>query len=295
MAINERDTFLNSINLNADSDFPYLVLDFFNGRIEPRTPAFRVMHWHEDLQFLLVTRGTVNIRTLDKSIRLPEGSGAFINKNTAHQVLPDESAGYNCFIFPERFVGFYPGSPAMELNSHIIGNANLPILELFPDGDWRGRVLSIMRRLLSLERDKSAFYPYKVLCALSSAWSEILCNAAPPEGPAGASEMRIRGFLRFIADHYGEDISLSDIAGSEHVSESECLRCFRGAMQTTPYRYLTEFRLSRAAELLRNTDDSINEIASAAGFRQPSHFGKCFREKTGLSPREYRLKSRVRT
>ena len=60
-------------------------------------------------------------------------------------------------------------------------------------------------------------------------------------------------------------------------------------MQTTPYKYLMEVRLSKAAELLKETDEPISRISSKVGFHQVSHFGKCFREKTGYPPREYRI------
>ena len=101
--------------------------------------------------------------------------------------------------------------------------------------------------------------------------------------------LRMQKFLQYISEHYGEDVSLDILAGSANVSKSECLRCFKASMQTTPYKYLTEYRLSKAADLLKNSDEPIGDIADSVGFRQISHFGKCFREKTGLSPREYRM------
>lgn len=99
---------------------------------------------------------------------------------------------------------------------------------------------------------------------------------------------RMQKFLQYISEHYGEDISLDGLAARANVSKSECLRCFKASMQTTPYKYLTEYRLAKAAELLRSTDEPIGHIADSVGFHQISHFGKCFKEKTGLSPRAYR-------
>ena len=110
----------------------------------------------------------------------------------------------------------------------------------------------------------------------------------PKSGVETALNIRMRKFLQYINEHYSEDISLDSLAQSSNVSKSECLRCFKASMQTTPYKYLMEFRLSKAAELLKSTDESIGNIADSVGFHQISHFGKCFREKTGYSPRDYR-------
>lgn len=46
--------FINSVNLNIHTDFPYLILNVKNDVAVPRNPGFHVMHWHEDLQFIYV-------------------------------------------------------------------------------------------------------------------------------------------------------------------------------------------------------------------------------------------------
>ena len=99
-------------------------------------------------------------------------------------------------------------------------------------------------------------------------------------------------FLTYIELHYAEDISLAELARSVGVSKSECLRCFKVTIQDTPYHYLMEYRLQKAAELLENTDQSVLEISQRVGFQSQSHFGQLFREKTGLSPSKYRKANR---
>ena len=106
-------------------------------------------------------------------------------------------------------------------------------------------------------------------------------------------ELRMQKFLQYISEHYEEDISLDRLAGSAHVSKSECLRCFKASVQTTSYQYLIQYRLSQAADLLKNSDESIGNTAERVGFRQISHLGKSFQEKTGFSLRAYRAKLRI--
>lgn len=65
MMLSAEKHFINSINLNAETDFPYLVLDAINENSYPRNPGFRVMHWHDDLQFIYVLNGGIIVKTLD--------------------------------------------------------------------------------------------------------------------------------------------------------------------------------------------------------------------------------------
>ena len=62
------DKYINSVNLNQNENFPYLVLNVINGNSYPRNPGFRVMHWHEDIQFIYVLDGKIEefIKEYDK-------------------------------------------------------------------------------------------------------------------------------------------------------------------------------------------------------------------------------------
>ena len=115
----------------------------------------------------------------------------------------------------------------------------------------------------------------------------------PPEGKESVANLRMQKILRYIEKHYAEDITLADLSKSANISKSECSRCFRLSLNTTPYKYLTEYRLAMAAKLLKTTNEPVGNIAASVGFHQMSHFGKCFREKTGYSPKAYREMTKV--
>ena len=124
---------------------------------------------------------------------------------------------------------------------------------------------------------------------LSSLWLTMRKHITlPQEQKKSVVQLRMQKILRFIEELFAEDLTLTDLSASANVSKSECSRCFKICLDTTPYKYLTEYRLSKAAQLLVNTNEPVSNIAAAVGFHQMSHFGKCFREKTGCSPRAYR-------
>lgn len=92
----------------------------------------------------------------------------------------------------------------------------------------------------------------------------------------------------FIAQNFRDELTIAQIAQSAAISESECLRCFRNNLRTTPSRYLREFRLQRAEELLVSTNGKTGDVGAACGFSDAAYFTKLFREAKGCTPLEYR-------
>lgn len=285
----KKENYINSINLNIDTDFPYLVLDVTGKNSYPRNPGFQVMHWHEDLQFIYVLDGIIEVRTLDHSLWIRAGEAIFINKDVVHFVGEVKDCHYNSFLFPPYFLAFYAGSPAKDFVDNVITNERLPFVHFTPAAGWHKEVTAILQQLVQLEKDRTKFYVYEVLVKLSFLWLTMRKNITlPQEQKESPVPLRMQKILRFIEEHFSEDLTLSDLSASANISKSECSRCLKMSMDTTPYKYLTEYRLSKAAQLLAKTNEPVGNIAAAVGFHQISHFGKCFKEKTGYSPKAYR-------
>lgn len=285
----EKENYINSVNLNIGTDFPYLVLDVIGKNSYPRNPGFQVMHWHEDLQFIYVLDGVIEVWTLDNSVQIQAGEAIFINKDVVHFVGEIENCHYNSFLFPPYFLAFYAGSPAKDFVDSVIMNDRLSLVHFVPAVGWQKEMIIILQQLVQLEKDETVFYVYEVLVKLSSLWLIMRKNMIlPQEQKESVIHLRMQKILRFIEEHFPEDITLSDLSASADISKSECSRCFKISLNTTPYKYLVEYRLSKAAELLRETDEPVGNIAAAVGFHQMSYFGKCFKEKTGYSPKTYR-------
>jgi AraC family transcriptional regulator len=83
---------------------------------------------------------------------------------------------------------------------------------------------------------------------------------------------------------------LSHVAG---VSPEHFSREFRRLYGMGPAPYLRRLRLEWAAERLRNPDDALVDIASAAGFADQSHFTRRFRQQFGVTPAVFRAASRT--
>lgn len=94
--------------------------------------------------------------------------------------------------------------------------------------------------------------------------------------------------LSFIFEHFSESVSIHQIADAGFCSERECYRIFQNYLHTTPNEYLTNYRLQKACDLLRQTSDPITDISHFCGFGSSSYFGRIFKEHLGCTPSDYR-------
>ncbi|MBF9017576.1 MULTISPECIES: helix-turn-helix domain-containing protein [unclassified Oceanispirochaeta] len=92
----------------------------------------------------------------------------------------------------------------------------------------------------------------------------------------------------WLEEHLDEDCSNPVLAALAGYSEDTLSRVFMRETGKTPQRYLRSLRVSRAANLLRQSDLSMEEIAEHCGYWDRSHFHKSFQSQVGISPTIYR-------
>lgn len=97
--------------------------------------------------------------------------------------------------------------------------------------------------------------------------------------------------IQYIEDNYPYNISISDIASYVGIDRTYLYRLFQQYEKQSPSKYLNDYRLSRAIEMLENKSISINEVGLSVGFHDVAHFYKAFSAKYGTSPKKYRLKN----
>ncbi|MDO4160610.1 MAG: two-component regulator propeller domain-containing protein [Prevotellaceae bacterium] len=88
------------------------------------------------------------------------------------------------------------------------------------------------------------------------------------------------------------DFNIDTIAETIGLSRSAFFKKLKSLTGFAPVDLVREIRLTKAAKLIETTDDSITEIAYSVGFRDSGYFGKCFRKKYEMTPKEYRNKKR---
>ncbi len=95
-------------------------------------------------------------------------------------------------------------------------------------------------------------------------------------------------FLNSLQDIDLEFVKISDLYQKSGYSQRTLSTYFQKYLNQTLVQYVNSIKLNRAKNLLRSTDLPITEISSKIGFNSIAHFNHLFKEKFGLSPKEYR-------
>lgn len=95
--------------------------------------------------------------------------------------------------------------------------------------------------------------------------------------------------IAYMDEHFTEKITLKDIANSVCLSPIYFHQMFSQAMcKKTPSDYILNKRIDLAKKLLVSSPKSLSEIAFFCGFSSQSYFGQVFKQKTNMTPYEYR-------
>lgn len=98
---------------------------------------------------------------------------------------------------------------------------------------------------------------------------------------------KFNSLLAYINDHYGEPLTLEQMADYTGFSKYHFTRLFKQHTNSTFYDYLSRKRI-QAAQTLLTTDASITSVAFQTGFNSSASFTRCFKKYTSYSPSEYR-------
>ena len=108
----------------------------------------------------------------------------------------------------------------------------------------------------------------------------------------GSSGFYIQDVLRYIAENFPQNLTVSDIAKNFAVSRSKLERDFRHATSSTPHEFIELCRINHAKILLSSKHQvPVSEVASLCGFNSETYFFPFFQKHVGISPSEYRKKA----
>lgn len=140
---------------------------------------------------------------------------------------------------------------------------------------------------ISRHKDES---PFHLIGHLYLFLDYLLRSAADEQLEHGSKlrEFYIHEALTYIEHNFQNEITIEDIAGVCGLNRTYFGKIFKEALGKTPQEFLLNYRMLKAAELLKLTSLSIGDVGLAVGYANQMHFSRAFKNNYGISPREWR-------
>lgn len=256
-------------------------------------------HWHEELEIDVVTQGRMTCRIGDETILLEAGDAICINQNVLHSLHPvDEEPGkFDAIVFhPSILFGYGKTYLSVKYLTPITCKTGFRYFLINREYTRFEGMTALLDELVRTNDSAGAGYELITKSCLCRFWVYLLeefpSSSVPDKKESlSLSELRARDAALFIERHYQEPITLDEIAAAIHVSKSECCRCFKKALHSTPFEYLMRYRISMASVKISQDAQrqmSFSELATTVGFNNVSYFNKVFKSTLGCTPTEYR-------
>jgi len=282
--MNERSVRYDRIPF-SDKMFPIIINT--HSRLPESASKPRQYSWHEQLEVLYITEGRVICECNFTRYECNEGDIVVINPCETHVVeYLDRPCYYLCLmVSPTLYSGHGDISGVKYIQP--MSDRKIRFRNVINDNP---KAKSVLIELFEEYQNAAPAYEMAVkghlLRFLAELFrSEIAEDSSSRQQGATAS---VYPALRYVSEHYTEEISLDKLSGACCMSRSYFCRCFKEITGRTPTSYVNEYRLTRARALLTAEDKSVAEIAAECGFSDSNYFSRLFTKFYGISPLKFR-------
>ncbi len=284
--------------VNLPAEFPFLIKPFhYTSRQHTRGGT-----WHDRLELFLPLDGPVRFRMGDQEVSLARGDLLVVDNFKLHHVVdfPGFDTRVIVISFLPKFV-YTLGSPShdyafllpfyseLERRPHVLRSKDATT------GLAHGAMASLLE--CYFDGSKRPFYEAGCKAFLLELLYHLATHFRASEGLKREFIRQQQRALRFkkLFEHINarpaEKLSVTAAAGLTGMNAPQFMKTFKRVAGMTLIAYLNHVRLANAARLLRETDRSIADVASEAGFSDQSYFDRRFKRAFGCTPREFRAET----
>jgi len=247
-------------------------------------------------ELLFCLNGELEIQIPDLTIHLSAGEYIVIPPNVWHQIMhcSSDSKQIFCFNFdldlkkdlerknavPQEHRFFSAVDQVLQTQSHLTGMDACGASEA-------------LERIITEFQKKEAGWISSMQNNCLDFFIRIFRNEISfhqdPDDLLTESNLSV-DILRYIADHYRENIKLEDIAAAVHASPRHACRVVESCLGINMRQALHSCRINTAKDLLQNTNQSTADIAASVGYLEPDTFSRWFKRLEGCTISQFRAK-----
>lgn len=276
---------------HGNSMFPLMLYD-----VSP-DPSFEERigcHWHEEVEFLVITKGEASVRLNGSVHPVTKDSICLIPSNQLHLLTCPRGRRLDFFaiVFHPDFLRS-PGSDAVQtkyLDPFLSGKAACGIFR--PTAAWTCELLQCLQQIRAAFHAKEYAYELFLKIRLLEAFRLLAVHTAyekPAAEPVPGHHIALaKSMMEYLRTHYDTDVTLLQLEREFNLSKGHICRLFKSMTHMTPFEYLNYYRILQSAALLEHSCDSIGTVAAKSGFNNISYYNRTFRKYMHMNPTDFR-------
>lgn len=238
-------------------------------------------HWHKELQITWVVKGKLSYSVNDETFLLDSAKALLIGD---HQLHSCKTVGTDAKTLCLNF--------STDIFQTIIQKeCILPFLQKNPFSyillPLDSSNIRTLEALLSVKNEPKGYV--SIMHFVYGIFDRILQTYEEPTSPGNNKELELfQTVLDYVHAHYSEPLTIKEISEQVFINRNRLTQLFNKYTHMSPIKYLNQYRLYEAKNLIVSTDMPISDISPKVGYNELSHFIQQFREAYGLSPLKYR-------
>lgn len=267
--------------------FPHLAFPIQVIRVENQTDID--FHNHDFHEIVLICAGVAEHETHNGKSKLAAGDIIVVPQGKSHRYSNSKKLMLYNFVINTTKIALPVMDALLLPGFKILTGKESKETHFKVSKDTLGSLVQLTNELQSELKERKSGYQF----AATAIFMKIILTMAR-EFPADHYEAAsftgndVFKLVEFMEKNITRKISMETLARQIHVSEPTLFRHFKNYLGCTPNSYILQLRVSKAAELLTQSDMSLDEIALKTGFCDANHLSKTFTRFTGDVPSKYR-------
>lgn len=238
------------------------------------------LHSHPHYEIYFLTKGSRTFFLSNSLYKLNAQTLLIIPPHALHKT---EGAGFERFniYFNDKYLDDFQRSTLQKKSLSLINLNNEQFATLV---DAFNKLLSVDKRKKHSEQIIHTLFSYIIYLISELHDSDTSANQPEQEYVPPL----VLKAVDYLNTNYSKKTTLEEVAEHFFISKGALIYNFNKYLGCSPIDYLLNIRISKAKEMLLNTDKSVNEVAEQCGFSSANYFGLIFKKKENLSPLMYK-------
>lgn len=267
-----------------------------------------VPHWHEEMELVYFKSGTFPVWLNTKEFDVKAPAIMCVYPEELHGLMLGKKCQESAIVFPLEIVSFehYDAIQAKLIRPLLDGRLRMPVLftkesPIFEDvrriyEEMEQRIRQMNACSMEQEIEKNAAY-LQIKALLLELFAllyqkELFAQQEAIRREDEISIENLKKVISYIGEHYDSVIRLDELATLVNMNPQYFCRYFKKNIGKTITEYINVIRIEKAATALLETQDKIIDIATDCGFENVGYFIRRFKKEKGVTPSEYREKSK---